>query len=415
MANITPLRDPSLPPTRADRLARVQFFAAGVLGVGVLYWTRDIMVPCALAALIAFILAPLVTRFRNWGIPRPVAVTLVTIASSALVLILIGLFLAQVLDLLSNLTSYKENLITKVESLRSSTSGPLVEVSKTFDDIQAHIATTQSADSVTPIEPIPTRLVETRPPLFATIAEIFNRFLGPLALAGTVFVLVFFFLLESEIAEVRLRYLVRRLRLGITDEIIDDTTTRLGMYLRMQLLVNFGYGAMVTLAMWLFDVPNYALWGMAAALLRYVPYLGPLLAAALPIALSVAIFPGWAKPMWITLCFVIAETITNGILEPMLYGRGTGVSSLGVVISAFFWFWLWGPIGIVLAMPMTICLVVVGKEIPLIAPLAYLFSGDSKSRHRRQDEGAASTEPTLFDSPPPAPEETPAPKILPQS
>lgn len=400
MSITAPARDPSAPPTRAERLARVQFFAAGVLLVGVLYWGRDIFVPCALAALIAFLLAPIVTRLRTWHVPRPVGVTIVTVAASAILLALIGVFTAQVLDLAKNLPNYKDNLITKVEALQPRGKDPFTEVSQTIEDLSAHISTTQPEDPASVITPIPTKIVEDRPTFIDMVMTVATPILEPLALAGTVFVLVFFFLLESDIAEVRLRYLIRRLRLGITDEILDDTTCRLGNYLRMQFIVNLSYGAMVTLAMWLFGLPNFALWGMAAALLRYVPYIGPLLAAALPIILSVAFFPGWAKPVWITLCFLVAETITNGVLEPWLYGRGTGVSSLGVVISAFFWFWLWGPVGIILAMPMTICLVVVGKHIPLIAPMAYLFSGDARSRHRQQSEACEAPEPTLFDTPP---------------
>lgn len=415
MPSTKPLLDQSTQPTRAERLARIQFFAAGVLLVAILYWTQEILVPCALAALIAFLLSPLVTRLRKWHIPRPVAVTVVTVTASAFVLALIVVFAAQVLDLAKNLPNYKQNLIAKMESIRPVGKDPITEVSETIQDLSTHIAATKPGDEGTGITPVPTTIVQNRPPFIEVIMTLAERILGPLALAGTVFVLVFFFLLESEIAEVRVRYLIRRLKLGITDEVLDDTTCRLGNYLRMQLIVNLSYGAMVTLAMYLFGLPNFALWGMAAALLRYVPYIGPLLAAALPIILAVAFFPGWSKPIWITLCFLVAETITNGILEPLLYGRGTGVSSLGVVLSAFIWYWLWGPIGIILAMPMTICLVVVGKQIPLFAPIAYVFSGDARSRHRQQEETGPAPEPTLFDPPSDEPEQHLPPVAHPQS
>lgn len=394
MTPAKPIRDPSLPPTRSDRLARVQFFAAGVLLVGVLYWTRELLIPCALAAFIAFVLAPLVTRLRDLHFPKPIAVTLVTVVASAILITLVGLFVAQWLDLANKLDDYKQNLIVKLEALRPMGKDPITKLTEAVDDLESRIATTQST-VMSGAPPIKAVIVENKPTFLTTLSTLAGRFLTPIAFAGTVFVLVFFLLLESELAEVRLRYLVRRLKLGITDEVIDDTTRRLGSYLRMQLIVNLSYGVMVTLAMWAFGVPNFALWGMSAALLRYVPYLGPLLAAALPITLSVAFFPDWSKPLWITGCFLVAETITNGILEPWLYGRGTGVSSLGVVISAFFWYWLWGPIGIILAMPMTICLVVVGKQIPMVAPLAYLLSGDSRARHRKPEEEPP--EPTLFD------------------
>lgn len=396
--------------TRADRLARVQFFGAGVLLIAILYWGSEILVPCALALLISFLLFPIVRRLRDWHIPNAIAVTLVTVAASTLVVALIALFSAQVLDLLYHLPDYRQNLTDKFESLRSTTGEPLSQVSKAIDEIQTQIAATQTSDALDQAPPpIKATIVEKEPTFFETAGEVVKPILGPLAVAGTVFVLVFFFLLESDVAQIRLRYLIRRLRLGITDEVVDDTAIRLGVYLRMQLIVNVSYGLMVTLAMWAFGVPNYALWGMSAAMLRYVPYLGPLLAAALPILLSVAYFPGWGKPLWITGCFIVSETITNGILEPVLYGNRTGVSSLGVVISAFFWYWLWGPVGIILAMPMTICLVVVGKQIPMLAPLAYLLSGDAKSRRRFQ-ESTEEPEPTLFDPPPaqPAPDATPA-------
>ncbi len=402
--------------TRAARLSRVQYFAAGVLLVGVLYWTRDLLVPMALAILISFLLAPLVDKLRRARLPKAVAVSLVTVSATALVVTLIGLFSAQVLDLMTELPSYKKNLLTKLDSLRSSANQPFAEVSKTIEDIQTHITTQPTGLDVpgkgTPASPVTATLVESQPTIVTIAKTLIDKFLAPLAVAGMVFVLVFFFLLESDIALVRLRYLIRRLHLGITDETIDDTMKRLGTYLRMQLIVNLSYGAMVTFAMWAFGVPNFALWGMSAALLRYVPYIGPLLAAALPIMLSIAYFPGWSRPMWITLCFLGAETITNGLLEPWLYGTSTGVSSLGVVIAAFFWYWLWGPIGMILAMPMTICIVVVGKQIPMLAPFAYLLSGDAKSR-RKFEATQEPPEPTLFDPPKPLDTASPAASVTP--
>jgi hypothetical protein len=165
-------------------------------------------------------------------------------------------------------------------------------------------------------------------------------------------------------------------RISLTTSAINEITQRVSRFVRMQLIVNVTYGVFVALGLWLFGVPQALLWGVMGCLLRFIPYAGPWLAAILPTLLAIAIFPGWTRPLGVAGMFVVIEGVTNLILEPIFYCSGTGLSSLGVVCASIFWGWAWGPVGLLLAVPTTVCLTVIGKYLPQLSLLNQLFGTD---------------------------------------
>jgi predicted PurR-regulated permease PerM len=397
---------------RVDRQIRnhLQFISL-VLAFAIAYWARDFLIPVALSILFAFVLSPIVERVRGWGVPLVISVLIVTTTALLFAAGLVLLVSAQVIDLTASLPDYRNNLTSKVQALRS-TGGSLARLSETIEELKEELTpaptTAPAAEgladpAVAATQPVPVQLVEPGPDAVTLATSIAGPVLYPLATAAIVFTLVFFLLLNDELILSRMRWLGERLDLGMTSASIDEASERLGRYLLTQLLINVSYGVMVALALLLVGLPNALLWGILAALLRYVPYVGPWAAAIFPTVLSVAVFPGWGQPILVVTTFLIAEAIVNGLLEPLLYGSSTGVSSIGVVFASFFWGWLWGPVGLILAMPMTVALVVLGRDLPVLRTCAALLSNTPLvNEPAASSAGAAGPEPAAPPGPEPA-------------
>jgi len=200
--------------------------------------------------------------------------------------------------------------------------------------------------------------------------------LGPLGVAALVLVLVIFMLLQREDMRCRLIRLIGQGRISATSRAMDDAGHRVSRYLLMQLLVNVTYGVPVAVGLYFIGVPNAMLWGAFAIVLRFIPYIGPWVAAAFPIALSLATSPGWMAPVLTIGLFVVLEILSNNVMEPWLYGSSTGISPIALIVAAVFWTWLWGPIGLVLATPLTVCLVVMGRHVPRLNFLSVVLSDE---------------------------------------
>ena len=190
-------------------------------------------------------------------------------------------------------------------------------------------------------------------------------------------VLVIFILLKREDQRNRLLQLFGSSNLHASTEALTDVTDRVSKYLRMQFLINAGYGIAVGVGLAAIGVPSAITWGVLSFSLRFLPYIGPWLSAIMPLTVSLATSTGWTQPMFVAGLFVVLELLVNNVAEPMLYGRSTGVSGVGVIIAAIFWTWIWGPIGLVLAMPLTVCVVVMAKYIPGLHFLAVLLGDQS--------------------------------------
>ena len=329
-----------------------------------LYYGREILIPLALAFLITFALNPPVTWLIRLGLPRLLATTLVMVL---VVCVLAGLGIilgAQVRSIAVELPAYQSTILKKFSDLRESVKAPgfLDGVLQTLQRVQKEVESTEKKSEE---GPLPQR-VEVVPfqktPLEQAISWLF-RLLEPLATAGIIFILVFFALLD--IGDLRDRFL-RLLGGNVhrSTDAIKEAGARISKYLLMQLLVNVSYGVPLAIGLWIIGVPGALLWGALAAGLRFVPYLGPLIAAVFPIALAFAVDDGWSLLLWTVTLIVILELASNNIVEPLLYGASTGLSAISLIAAAVFWTALWGPIGLLLSTPLTVCLLVLGRNRP---------------------------------------------------
>jgi predicted PurR-regulated permease PerM len=365
---------------RAKSNSKSATLLALVIGVAVLYVARMVFVPLALALLLAFLLGPLVRRLHRLGLGRVPSAILVVLFSFAL-LGAIGLGMAsQLTDLAHRLPGYQQNVHRKVEAILSSGGGLFERISSSIHSISDELKPTPGNTPKPPPheEPVP---VEIRHP-FISVPQLVQETLGSVlrlvVMAAIVVVFVIFILIQREDLRDRLLRLAGERRINATVELIDDAAHRVSRYLLAQLLVNVFFGGMAGLGVWLIGVPNPLLWGMVAALLRYVPYLGIWIAAAMPAIVAFAVEPGWVKvPMIFGLYFVV-DLLMYNCVEPLLYGSSTGISPLAILLAAVFWTWLWGPVGLLLATPLTVCIVVIGHYVPSLRFLSVLL-GDNNS------------------------------------
>ena len=373
--------------TATDALVGIWAVALTAFIVASLYFGRDVLIPLALAALLTFLLAPLVTRIERW-IGRIAAVLLVV------ALIFTGFGVAgwmltrQVVDLATKLPEYKGNIIAKMQAFKTPQGGMFTKLSETVEELKKELpgglapaANTQeqgkpeasvSLPGAVPLQPA--AISKTNP--IQLLELIVAPLLGPLGVAALVLVLVICMLLQREDLRSRLIRLIGQGRISATTRAMDDAGRRVSRYLLMQLLVNVTYGVPVAVGLYFIGVPNAMLWGAFAIVLRFIPYLGPWVAAAFPILLSLATSPGWTAPLLTIGLFVVLELLSNNVMEPWLYGSSTGVSSIALIVAAVFWTWLWGPIGLVLATPITVCLVVMGRHVPRLNFLSVVLSDE---------------------------------------
>lgn len=304
-------------------------------------------------------------------VPRALAVTVVMVVALSLLLGAGMLMAQQVIALAKELPTHRHNIQQKLRDLRPALvpSGATLELARFFGMVEGEIAAAQKQLRLdTQSGPEPTRVAVDTDADSSLPLQVLNTVAVQVASAGLVVILLFLMLQQRR--ELRDRLL--RLMGGDPHQMADalaESAERVSRYLLAQVMVNLGYGVPMALGLWWIGVPGAWLWGGLAALLRFVPYLGPALAAIFPVLLAFAVDPGWSMVLWTLGLIALLEVVSNNIVEPLLYGERTGVSSLTVLLSAVFWAALWGPIGLVLAMPLTVCLVVIGWH---LAPLRFL-------------------------------------------
>lgn len=361
---------------RMSNLLPLLIGAALVLGF--LAWAKPVVVPVALAVLFTFLLAPLSAWLERRRVPRPLAVAGVTLLAMGLVVALFYGVTRQIGSLLDEYPKYEDNVAAKIAQLRErGRTGLLDKVEIVTERISQQLGDKRTQDMTAGELELaraqPVRVVEEGAFSLAQLWSVAGPVLEPVALTGLVLVLVMFMLLNREDLRDRVISLVGVGALADTTRALDDAGARVSRYLLRQLLVNTGYGLAVGIGLAVIGVPYAALWGFFAALLRYIPYIGPWLAALLPIGLSLLISREWSVALMVIALFGVLELITNMIVEPMVYGRGLGVSQAALLIAVAFWTWLWGPVGLVLASPLTVCLVVLGRHVPHLAFLDTLL------------------------------------------
>jgi predicted PurR-regulated permease PerM len=387
---------------QAGGLSHVVGLAAAAIIIGALYLAQDVLVPIALAILFSFLLSPLVQRVQRVGLGRVLSVILVVLLASGLVVGIGYVVTSQLVGLTLKLPEYRNNIRNKVRAFRGHSEGGLTKVTETLQEIRQEL-TTQPATGTAPADaqqattsapaladparetgltpprrperPVPVEVVQPTS-MWQTARDALGYLAGPLGTAAIVFVLVIFMLLQREDLRDRFIALMGRGRINVTTIAIDDAGARISRYLLMQLVVNATYGIPVGVLLYLIGVPNALLWGLLATLLRYLPYVGPWIAASMPILLSLAVFDDWYHVGIVVAMFIVLELISNNVVEPLLYGSSTGMSAVAVLISAVFWTWLWGPVGLFLATPITACIVVMGKYIPQLEFLSVLLGDE---------------------------------------
>ena len=356
--------------------------------VAALYFGRSVFVPIALATLITFLLSRLVTRLERW-IGRIAAVLVTVIAMFTIFAGASWVIARQVIDLADKLPDYQANIVTKIRSLKLPAGGPLARLSSSVHVLQNELAAPGPApstdrargDSSTrtapPVaSPIPVKVIEGRSAIPQLMQETLSAILSPLGTAALVLLLVIFMLLKREDLRGRLIRLVGQGRISTTTRAMEDAGRRVSRYLSTQFLVNTCYGMCVAVGLQFIGVPNAVLWGVLAGVLRFIPYVGPWVGALLPVLLSFAISSSWFTPLITIALFIVLEAIVSNFVEPWLYGANTGVSPIALIISAVFWTWLWGPVGLVLSTPLTVCLAVIGRHVPRLEFLGTLLSED---------------------------------------
>ncbi len=356
-------------------------FAATAAVVAILYFARDVLMPLAIAVLLTFALAPIVSWLRRLGVPRLVAVITCVAAAFAVVGAFSFVVASQIGEVAENAPTYQSNILEKVRALKEtgSESGIIDRLSRVIERVGQEIESPEPAQApaAKPQKPAPLQVEISNPQRpIETLRNLISPLIGPLATAGLVVVVVIFMLLEREDLRDRFIRLVGYGDLHRTTEALQDAGRRVGQYLLMQLVVNVLYGVPIGIGLWLLGIPNAILWGLLAIVLRFVPYIGPAIAMILPLFLALAVAPGWSLLLWAAALFLVMELIINNVVEPWLYGSKTGLSPLAIIVAAIFWTWLWGPIGLVLSTPLTVCLVVLGKHVPQFEFLEVLFGNE---------------------------------------
>jgi predicted PurR-regulated permease PerM/GAF domain-containing protein len=356
--------------------------------VAALYFGSSVLVPIALATLITFLLSRLVSRLERW-IGRIAAVLMTVIAMFTIFAAASWVIGRQVIDLADKLPDYQANIVTKIRSMKLPAAGPLARLLSSVHVLQSELAAPTPApskdrargDSSTrtapPVaSPIPVKIIEGRSAIPQLMQETLSAILSPLGTAALVLLLVIFMLLKREDLRGRLIRLVGQGRISTTTRAMEDAGRRVSRYLSTLFLVNTCYGICVAFGLQFIGVPNAALWGVLAGVLRFIPYVGPWAGALLPVLLSFAISTNWFTPLMTIALFIVLEAIISNFVEPWVYGANTGVSPIALIISAVFWTWLWGPVGLVLSTPLTVCLAVIGRHVPRLESLGILLSED---------------------------------------
>jgi predicted PurR-regulated permease PerM len=371
--------------TKTAHLVRI--LEATVLVIATLYFGRPIFLPVVAAILLTFLLSPPVTWLERRYVPRPVAVISVVILLFTLLGLIAWNATTQLSELVLELPKYQQNLETKIHDLHGSESNALRKFGDSIDQLTTEIKESTDESKAAVDQTKKSTLKQTAPTLVKVVAEpttpleaanaAIGSLAGPLASMGVLTVLVIFMLLVRQDLRDRFLRLAGTSQVTLTTRTLDELSTRISRYLLLNALINGGFGLTIGFGLFLIGVQYAALWGLLAAALRFIPYLGVLIAAVVPIGLSIAQFPGWSQPVFVIALFVSVELLVDNIIEPPVYGHSAGVSPVALLLAAMFWGWIWGTAGLVLSVPLTVSLAVLGKYLPPLEPLWILLGNDA--------------------------------------
>src|SRR5580698_1543480 len=382
------------PPARPGALAKLRGDAGAIVlfgTVAALYFAREILIPFAFALTLTFLLTPAVTLLQRLHTGRVVSVLTTLLVSIALAASMGWIIAGQLVDVANQLPLYRQNIRAKIDAFHLPVSGQIGQASASVKEIVGELSdpagTSQTSAQhgqnakqpktpPSPQSPVPVRMVPSPTSGWTSFRDLGGPILAPIGRAGIVFIFTVFMLMKREDLRNRLLRLAGLGQLNVMTQALDDAATRVSRYILMQFLVNAGFGILFGLGLYLIGVPNPVLWGVLAGILRIVPYVGTLFAATLPIALSLAVFDGWFRPLLVFLLVAGLELIIANFVEPWLYGSQVGISSLALLVTAVFWTVLWGPAGLILSTPLTVCVVVLGRYVPQLSFLHVLLGDE---------------------------------------
>jgi predicted PurR-regulated permease PerM len=382
-----------LPPAGLAARPRLRGDAGAVVLLGTiaaLYFAREILIPFAFALVLTFLLTPAVALLQRLHAGRVVSVFTTVLVSIAVAGGIGWVIANQLVDVANQLPQYRQNIHAKIEAFHIPVTGQLGHAAASVEEVIRELSDPGAPSPASPaqrqnrkqpiappasVSPVPVQMVQPPATGWAELRDLGTPVLAPLGRAGMVVIFTIFMLLKREDLRNRLLRLAGLGQLNLMTQALDDASGRVSRYLLMQFLVNASFGILFGCGLYWIGVPNPALWGVVAGILRYVPYVGTPVAATLPIALSLAVFDGWLRPLFVFLLVAGLELIIANFVEPWLYGARVGISSLALLVSAVFWTVLWGPAGLILSTPLTVCVVVLGRHVPQLSFL-HILLGD---------------------------------------
>jgi predicted PurR-regulated permease PerM len=400
----------------APELKTLAGVAVGTLVIAALYFGQEVLIPITLAVMLSFVLSPVVNLLQRLRLWRAPAVILTVIAALGVLGLFGALIGSQAASLTVNAPQYARTIEAKIQGVQGFAVARLASITKELGGSRpttrpraapATLATPPAVTASDQRRPIPVEVVQGSTSPFAMARTVLEPILGPLETTVIVLIVAIFVLMQKEDLRDRFIRVFGSSDLHRTTRAIDDAGQRLSKYFLSQLAVNTCFGVVIGLGLWLIGIPSPAMWGVMAGLLRFVPYIGPFLAAVAPAALGAAVDPGWGMALEVVALFVIIEPLTGYVVEPLLYGHSTGLSPVSVIVSAIFWTWLWGPIGLIMSTPLTLCLVVMGRHVksleffdvllgdrPALTPIESFYQ---RILARNPDEALAQAEMLLAD------------------
>ena len=378
---IVPPRPTRIPAAETPKGSLASPLIVAAIIVMALYYGRDVLIPITIAVLLSFVLAPLVNRLRRLRIGRIASVVFAVLLATGVIAALSSVIGVQVADLVDDVPRYQSTIERKIDGLRAGPLGTAMDYLANANRAIHETANEEKKEPPKPSEPGPPPpkplLVEMkdRPPSALDLAStVLSPVVQPLATTGIVFVVLLFILMQREDLRDRMIRLAGSSDLHRTTVAMDDAARRLSRYFLGQLALNSAFGLVIGVGLFLIGVPNPVLWGIFSAVMRFVPYIGAFVSAVFPVAVAAAVDPGWTMVIATLILFGIVEPLVGQIIEPLVYGHSTGLSPFAVLVSALFWTWLWGPIGLLLSTPLTVCLVVLGRHVDALEFLDVLFS-----------------------------------------
>ncbi len=377
-------------PGRPSSSSSIRTIAILIAVIAVLYLARDLFIPLAFAITLTLILTPAVARLERIHIGRVPAVLLVMVVSIGAAGGTGWLIFDQLVDVANELPGYQQNIHNKIQAMRAPSKNALGRAANSVKELGKELAAVEAPTTLPTrneagrrvqqkqaSRPLPVEIVQEPANELEYLRDLTKPFWTPLGMFGIVLIFTVFLLIAQDDLRDRLLRLAGLDQLNVMTQALEDATRRVSRYLMLLLLVNSCFGVLCAGGLYLIGVPYAILWGALAGILRIVPYAGSLVAAGLPLILSLAVFDTWKAPLLVFLLFAVVELVTGNVLEPWLYGTHTGISSLALLLSAVFWTVLWGPAGLILSTPLTVCVVVLGRHAPQFSFLHILLGDES--------------------------------------